>query len=165
MWTVIPDLVQHAEDRPIRVWVPSCSTGEEAYSLAMLFLEEFAASKRAVKLQIFASDIGADALDFARNGVYPDSIKADVSAARLQRFFCTPRSRLSGQPRAARLHRIHRSRAARRPAVFASRFDLLPQPADLSAAGGTAEGFVAVSLRAERGQLSVFSALRKRSAS
>jgi len=85
--TVIPDLVQHAEDRPIRVWVPGCSTGEEAFSLAMLFLEEFAAAKRAVKLQIFASDIGADALDFGRNGVYPDSIKADVSAERLQRFF------------------------------------------------------------------------------
>lgn len=62
--TVIPDLVQRAEDHPIRVWVPGCSSGEEAYSLAMLFLEEFAAGKRAVKLQIFASDIGADALDF-----------------------------------------------------------------------------------------------------
>ena len=53
----------------------------------MLFLEEFAAAKRAVKLQIFASDIGADALGFARNSVYPDSVKADVSAERLQRFF------------------------------------------------------------------------------
>lgn len=85
--TVIPDLVQHAKDQPIRVWVPGCSTGEEAYSLALLFLERFTAAKRAVKLQIFASDIGAEALDFGRNGVYPDSINADVSAERLQRFF------------------------------------------------------------------------------
>ena len=85
--TVIAPLVQQAADQPIRVWVPGCSSGEEAYSLAMLFLEEFAAAKRAAKLQIFASDIGADALDFARNGVYPDFITADVSAERLQRFF------------------------------------------------------------------------------
>ncbi len=85
--TVIAPLVQQAADQPIRVWVPGCSSGEEAYSLAMLFLEEFAAAKRAAKLQIFASDIGADALDFARNGVYPEAITADVSAERLQRFF------------------------------------------------------------------------------
>ena len=52
------------EDQPIRVWVVGCGTGEEAYSLAMLFLEEFSVAKRTVKLQIFASDIGADALEF-----------------------------------------------------------------------------------------------------
>jgi two-component system, chemotaxis family, CheB/CheR fusion protein len=69
--TVIPELVQRSEDAPIRVWVVGCSTGEEAYSLAMLFSEAFAAAKRAVKLQIFASDISADALDSARNGLYP----------------------------------------------------------------------------------------------
>jgi two-component system CheB/CheR fusion protein len=84
--TAIAALMQQAADQPIRVWVPGCSTGEEAYSLAMLFLEESAA-KRAVKLQIFASDVSAEALDFARNGVYPAAIAADVSAERLQRFF------------------------------------------------------------------------------
>ena len=86
--TVIPDLVrQHPGDQPIRVWVPGCSTGEEAYSLAMLFLEEFAVAKRSLRLQLFASDVSADAVAFGRNGIYPDSIKADVSAARLARFF------------------------------------------------------------------------------
>jgi len=85
--TVIPELVQRSEDAPIRVWVVGCSTGEEAYSLAMLFSEAFAAAKRAVKLQIFASDISADALDSARNGLYPEAISAAVSAERLQRFF------------------------------------------------------------------------------
>jgi two-component system, chemotaxis family, CheB/CheR fusion protein len=84
--TVIATLAQQAANQPIRVWVPGCSTGEEAYSLAMLFLEESAA-RRAVKLQIFASDVSAEALDFARNGVYPEAITADVSAERLQRFF------------------------------------------------------------------------------
>ena len=86
--TVIPDLVrQHAGDQPIRIWVPGCSTGEEAYSLAMVLLEEFALAKRSLRLQLFASDVSADAVAFGRRGIYPDSIKADVSAARLARFF------------------------------------------------------------------------------
>jgi two-component system, chemotaxis family, CheB/CheR fusion protein len=85
--TIIPELVQRSAERPIRVWVPGCSTGEEAYSLAILFFEEFAEQKRAAKLQIFASDVSAEALDFARTGIYPDSIRADVSEERLQRFF------------------------------------------------------------------------------
>jgi two-component system, chemotaxis family, CheB/CheR fusion protein len=85
--SVLPRLVTEAGDGPVRVWVPGCSTGEEAYSLAMLFVEEYATQERPVRLQIFASDIGADALDVARAGVYPDSINADVSPERLQRFF------------------------------------------------------------------------------
>ena len=74
-------------DRPLRVWVPGCSTGEEAYSIAMLFLEQIAAAKRNIKLQVFASDIDADCVAFARNGIYPESIEADVTPTRLARFF------------------------------------------------------------------------------
>jgi two-component system, chemotaxis family, CheB/CheR fusion protein len=85
---IIPDLVrQQPQDRPIRIWVAGCSTGEETYSLAMLFLEAIAATKRAIKLQVFASDVDADAVVVAREGVYPDSIAAEVSPARLTRFF------------------------------------------------------------------------------
>ena len=55
---IIPDLVQRQPpDRPLRIWVPGCSTGEEAYSIAMLFLEQIAAAKRNIKLQVFASDV------------------------------------------------------------------------------------------------------------
>ena len=71
----------------MRVWVPGCSTGEEAYSIAMLFLEQIAAAKRNIKLQVFASDIDADCVAFARNGIYPESIEADVTPTRLARFF------------------------------------------------------------------------------
>ena len=86
--TVIPELVrQQPSDRPLRIWVPGCSTGEEAYSLSMLFLEQIAAAKRNIKLQVFASDIDAECVAFARIGVYPESIEADVSPARLARFF------------------------------------------------------------------------------
>ena len=85
---VIPELVRRQPpDRPLRIWVAGCSTGEETYSIAMLFLEEIAAAKRNIKLQVFASDVDDDAVAFARNGLYPESIAADVSPARLARFF------------------------------------------------------------------------------
>ena len=85
---IIPDLVNHQKDeRPIRVWCPGCSTGEEPYSIAMLFLEALEELKRPARLQIFASDINGDAVAFARDGLYPNTIEADVSPDRLARFF------------------------------------------------------------------------------
>ena len=85
---VVPDLIRRNEPgRPLRIWVAGCSTGEETYSIAMLFLEEIASRKRAIALQIFASDVDGDAVALARNGRYPESIAADVSPARLARFF------------------------------------------------------------------------------
>ncbi len=85
---VIPDLVRrHEADRPLRIWVAGCSTGEETYSIAMLFVEEIAATKRPISLQVFASDVDGEAMAAAREGIYPASIDADVSAARLDRFF------------------------------------------------------------------------------
>ena len=85
---IIPDLVNRQKDeRPIRVWCPGCSTGEEPYSIAMLFLEAFEELKRPARLQIFASDINGDAVAFARDGLYPNTIEADVSPDRLARFF------------------------------------------------------------------------------
>ncbi len=86
--TIVPDLVRdRSPDRPIRIWVPGCSTGEEAYSLAMVFFEAITAAKRNLKLQVFASDVDADAVATAREGLYPATIEADVSAERLARFF------------------------------------------------------------------------------
>ena len=85
---IIPDLTRdRGAENPIRIWVPGCSTGEEAYSLAMLFREEMTKNKRDTKLQIFASDVDADAVAIARAGYYPEAIKADVSPERLARFF------------------------------------------------------------------------------
>ena len=85
---VIPRLF---DDSPgsakIRVWVPGCATGEEAYSLVMLLLEE--AHRRDVwpDVQVFASDLDEAALAAGREGRYPRSIAADVSEERLERFF------------------------------------------------------------------------------
>jgi two-component system CheB/CheR fusion protein len=73
----------------LRAWVPGCSTGEEAYSLAMVFREALAAVRtaRSCSLQIFATDLDGDAIDRARQGSYPTNIAGDVSADRLARFF------------------------------------------------------------------------------
>ena len=85
---IVPDLIRDQKpDHPLRIWVAGCSTGEETYSLAMLFREQIDAAKRNIKLQIFASDVDPDAVASAREGLYPEAIEADVSAARLARFF------------------------------------------------------------------------------
>jgi two-component system CheB/CheR fusion protein len=85
---VVPALVRdHVLDRPLRVWVAGCSSGEETYSVAMLFREQIKASGRDVKLQVFASDVDPEAVEIARDGLYPQSIEADVSSSRLAAFF------------------------------------------------------------------------------
>jgi two-component system CheB/CheR fusion protein len=86
--SVIAPLVrERADHRPIRVWIPGCSTGEEAYSIVILLLEELTAANKTAPLQIFASDIDSEALKHAREGIYPHSIAADVAEERLNRFF------------------------------------------------------------------------------
>jgi len=74
-------------DATIRVWVPGCSTGEEAYSLAILLAERQEALKMGFKMQVFATDIDSRAIAAARAGVYPASIAADLTPERLARFF------------------------------------------------------------------------------
>ena len=85
----VPELVRSAApDQPLRVWVAGCSTGEETYSLAMLFLEQIAAAGRNIKLQVFASDVDAEAVATAREGLYADDrVRPDVCEARLANFF------------------------------------------------------------------------------
>lgn len=71
----------------VRVWVPGCSTGEEAYSIAIILHEHMRELKAGYKAQVFATDIDADAIKIALAGMYPESIEADVSPERLSRFF------------------------------------------------------------------------------
>lgn len=82
-------LIENASPgRSIRVWVPGCSTGKEAYSLAMLLTEHVEASGKDIAIQIFATDADEDALDIARRGTYSEAeIGANISPARLKRFF------------------------------------------------------------------------------
>jgi two-component system CheB/CheR fusion protein len=71
----------------IRVWVPGCATGEEAYTLAILLQEESSRQTIRPPLQVFGSDLDTRALGIAREGLYPATIEADVSEERLRRFF------------------------------------------------------------------------------
>ena len=85
---VVPEIVRaHDADHLIRIWSEGCSTGEEAYSLAILFSEGIVAAGSAAKLQVFASDIDPTAIAGARAGLYPKTIAADLSPERLARFF------------------------------------------------------------------------------
>jgi two-component system CheB/CheR fusion protein len=85
---VLPAILENARwDEQVRVWVAGCSTGEEAYSLGILFLEAMEATGRRVNVKIFATDIDRDALEFASAGQYPESIVVDLSPERLDRWF------------------------------------------------------------------------------
>jgi two-component system CheB/CheR fusion protein len=88
--TIIPAIISKLEPGSIlRAWVPGCSTGEEAYSLAIVFKEaiEKINPHGGFSLQIFATDLDNDAIDIARKGIFPASISEDVSPERLKRFF------------------------------------------------------------------------------
>ncbi|WP_437353464.1 CheR family methyltransferase [Neorhizobium petrolearium] len=85
---VIPDLLLgKGPDDTVRIWIAGCSTGEEAYSLAILFLERIEAMGVPMKLQVFASDADADAVAFAREGHYPPNAVESVPPELLQSYF------------------------------------------------------------------------------
>lgn len=78
---------QKPSESNFRIWIVGCATGEEAYSIAILTAEAMKAVKKHFTVQIFATDIDADAIEYARNGVYPESIAADVSGEKLKTYF------------------------------------------------------------------------------
>ncbi|MFP2907977.1 chemotaxis protein CheB, partial [Pyxidicoccus sp. 3LFB2] len=85
---LIPELLQgRPPDEPLRVWVAGCATGEEAYSIAICFLETLATVPSSPGLQVFATDLSEAAIESARAGLYPEAISEHVSAERLRRFF------------------------------------------------------------------------------
>ncbi len=86
--TVFPNIIEsRRDDSPIRLWVPGCSTGEEAYSLCIALLDHLGENASGTPIQMFATDVSEAAIEHARTGVYPESIAADVSPERLRRYF------------------------------------------------------------------------------
>ncbi len=149
---VVPEMIAAAPDGAVlRAWVAGCSTGEEAYSLAIVFREALAGASppKRCTLQCYATDLDRDAIDRARAGRYPETIAADVSEERLNRFFV----------RDEKGYIV--SKEVREMVVFApqdlladppfTRLDLLslPEPADLPGAGGPAAARPPLPLRAE----------------
>ncbi|HKR00105.1 MAG TPA: chemotaxis protein CheB [Pyrinomonadaceae bacterium] len=85
---VVPRLFEDRDaNDQIRVWVPGCATGEEAYSIAMLLAGHAESLANAPTIQVFATDIDEEGLAVGRNGIYPHTIAADVSPEQLKRFF------------------------------------------------------------------------------
>ncbi len=85
---VLPELIGgHDADTSVRVWVPGCATGEEAYSIAMLLTERIAALGHARPVQVFATDVDQESLDLGRHGIYSETALAGLGHPRLERFF------------------------------------------------------------------------------
>jgi two-component system, chemotaxis family, CheB/CheR fusion protein len=84
---VLPTLLAQRGDEPLRIWVPGCSTGQEAYSIAMALVEATENRPRPRKIQVFATDLNDTSLGRARQGTYARTLVHDLSPERLRRFF------------------------------------------------------------------------------
>ena len=84
---VLPKIINDENRNTVRVWVTACSTGEEAYSIAILLLKQMEEKRIRTNLKIFATDIDSRALDKARKGTYPVNIEADVPQHYLDKYF------------------------------------------------------------------------------
>jgi two-component system, chemotaxis family, CheB/CheR fusion protein len=88
--TIFPQILgAKSAGEPIRIWVPRCSTGEEAYSIAICLFEAIGDQAASRPIRIFATDVSEQALEKARSGAYPESALTQVSNERLRCFFCT----------------------------------------------------------------------------
>jgi two-component system CheB/CheR fusion protein len=85
---LLPELLRGRPDGyTLRLWVPGCATGEEVYSLAIVLRECIEAAKRPFVVQLFGTDLDNEAIDAARDGLYPDGVALDVAAERLEQYF------------------------------------------------------------------------------
>ncbi len=128
-------LASRPHGHALRAWVPGCSTGEEAYSLAIVFKEamEKLKPRKKITLQIFATDLDKDAIDKARQGVFPANIAADVSPKRLSRFFTKEEHGYRVRKEIRRDGDLCAAEPHHGPALHQAGYLELPQPADLSA--------------------------------
>lgn len=85
---VLPNLLKDREPQtPIRIWVPGCATGEEVYSIAIQLLEFIGMTENPPPMQLFGTDLSETSIEFARAGIYPETISRHVSPDRLRRYF------------------------------------------------------------------------------
>ena len=85
---ILPSSIQDRDpDKPFRVWIPGCSTGEEAYTIAFLLHDAFEDTNKPFNAQIFGTDIDSGAISSARKGVYPETIAANVPEKYLKKYF------------------------------------------------------------------------------
>ena len=148
---IVPDMVRsQSPDSAIRVWIAGCSTGEETYSLAMLFREQITEAKRNVKLQVFASDIDPDAVASGARGPLPGNDRGGRVTGASRPLLHEGRSLLPGIAGFACDRGFHSAGCADRSAILPSRPHFMSESADLSASRGADEGHLAVPFRIAR---------------
>lgn len=129
---ILPEMFRgKGPDDQVRVWVPGCATGEEAYSIAILLWEFSQTLTNPPAIQVFATDLDKATIDIAREGRYPLSICADLSDGQLKEFFTKDAGGYPGAPRAAGKRVVRVSRFAQGLAVFPAGSDFLPESPDL----------------------------------
>ncbi len=102
--TAVHDLLKEKQDsQQLRLWCMACSTGEEAYSLAILFYEKMQELNIDYDVKIFATDIDRESIEYAGLGVYPESIVTDVNQERLQKFFTKKENTFQVNPEIRRM--------------------------------------------------------------
>ncbi len=136
-------------DDSVRVWVPGCATGEEAYSLAILLREHMDSMPVVPKVQIFATDIDDSAIATARLGRYPETLLDGLSKERLKRFFSLSQGSYCVTKEIRDLCTFSRAQPGSRSAVFGDEPGVLPQSADLYEPGTSGADHSDVSLRAD----------------
>ena len=146
----------------LRIWVPGCATGEEAYSIAILLLETLEQLGKRLELQVFATDLDPAAIQTARAGRYPEGIAADVGRAASRAVLHQGGPQLPGQEGAARPRRVRRPERAARSALHARGPDLLPEPPDLHRSERATEPASRLPLQPESGRAPAARRVRER---
>ena len=137
---VFPELLKNRNpDDPIRVWVPGCSTGEEAYSLAICLVEFLGERPDSTPIQIFGTDVSEPVIEAARRGIFDTGIEARRLAGAVAALFHEGRSRLPDQQKHARPLRLRAAERGEGSALLEARPHQLPQCADLLRAGAAKE--------------------------
>ncbi len=106
---ILPKMITGAQNHKVRVWCIGCSSGEEVYSLAIIFMEQILLLKKPIDFQIIGTDIDPDAIETARAGLYPSSIENNVSQKRLKKYFSKEKKgyRVSQNIRSKTLFSVH----------------------------------------------------------
>ncbi len=146
----LAELIAGRQDgSPLRMWVPACATGEEAYSLVMLLVETLRRMNKALEVQVFATDLNPAAIQVARAGRYPEGIAADVGDSRLARFFVREDGCYRVKREVRDLVVFAVQNALQRPALHPRGPRVLPEPPDLPGAEGAASAAPLLPLQPE----------------
>ena len=148
-------LARTSERETIRVWVAGCSTGEEAYSVAIMFREAMDEQNIRRQVKIFATDVDMQSVEIASKGIYPESIVDDVPADRLMRFFEIRGESYHIVNEIREDDRVRAAQPVHRPAVRQARPHQLPQRDDLLPAGAAKDAVRHLPLRPQGRRLPV----------